>query len=320
MVPSRKTGPIPAPRCLYLSVRLRPSDVVVARKRVARPRMLTIPPNQPRDPAGSTAKSPANRRSRGIGAWVHPPLRYPQLAGRTAKRHDAVREIDGLFDVVGHEEHGFAGAFAGCATTRPAGLAGHRVERAERLVHQQHVRLDREGTSQGNALALAARQLVRIAVGIGGETDKGQRALARSRRSARGNDERSRPKPTLDSTLRQGSRRPSWNTRATGSTAPGFERRDIDQALARLRQARDHSQEGRLADAGMADDGHELTLGDIEVEPTTAPRSGVLREHRTGQGSGLRSARRSRSGLPRENAPLDDHENGIDDAVERLPS
>ena len=44
-------------------------------------------------------------------------------------------------------------------------LAHLGVERAERLVQQQHLRLDRQRAGQRDALALAAGELVRIAVG-----------------------------------------------------------------------------------------------------------------------------------------------------------
>ena len=43
-------------------------------------------------------------------------------------------------------------------------LAHPRVERAERLVEQQHLRLDGERAGERHALALAARQLGRVAV------------------------------------------------------------------------------------------------------------------------------------------------------------
>ena len=44
-------------------------------------------------------------------------------------------------------------------------LAHGRVERAERLVEQQHARLDRERAGERHALALAARELRGIAIG-----------------------------------------------------------------------------------------------------------------------------------------------------------
>ena len=46
-----------------------------------------------------------------------------------------------------------------------------RVQRAERLVQQQHARLDRERAGERHALALAAGELVRVAVLVAGEPD-----------------------------------------------------------------------------------------------------------------------------------------------------
>ncbi len=43
-------------------------------------------------------------------------------------------------------------------------LAIHRIERAERLVHQQHRRIGGERARDTDALRLAARQFVRVAV------------------------------------------------------------------------------------------------------------------------------------------------------------
>ena len=51
-------------------------------------------------------------------------------------------------------------------------LAGLRVERGERLVHQQHVRLVGEAAGDRDALLHAAGQLVRVAVGEAGEADE----------------------------------------------------------------------------------------------------------------------------------------------------
>ena len=46
------------------------------------------------------------------------------------------------------------------------------VERGQRLVEEQHARLDREGAGERDALLLAARHLVRIAAGLGSEPDQ----------------------------------------------------------------------------------------------------------------------------------------------------
>ena len=52
-----------------------------------------------------------------------------------------------------------------------------RVERAERLVQQQHARLDREGAGERHALALAAGELVRVAVLVAGEPDDAEQLV-----------------------------------------------------------------------------------------------------------------------------------------------
>ena len=66
-------------------------------------------------------------------------------------------------------------------------LADARVERAERLVEQQHLRLDRERAGERHPLALAAGELGRIAVGEALELDERDQlvdARARSPSSA----------------------------------------------------------------------------------------------------------------------------------------
>ena len=46
------------------------------------------------------------------------------------------------------------------------------VQRAERLVEQQHARLHRERAGERHALALAARELRRVAVAEAGQADE----------------------------------------------------------------------------------------------------------------------------------------------------
>ena len=57
--------------------------------------------------------------------------------------------------------------------------ADDRVDRAERLVHQQHGRVGRERAGHPDPLLLPARELVRVALGEG-------RVAARRSSSARG--------------------------------------------------------------------------------------------------------------------------------------
>ena len=78
---------------------------------------------------------------------------------------DAVGDLERLFLVVGDEDAGDVQLVVQPAQPAAQLLAHLGVERAERLVEQQHLRLDRERARQRDALALAAGELGRIAVG-----------------------------------------------------------------------------------------------------------------------------------------------------------
>src|SRR6185312_1268487 len=83
-----------------------------------------------------------------------------------ARRHhrDAVREIDRLTHVMGDEDHGLGGAPDDGEQLLMHERARLRVERPERLVHQQDRRLDRQRARDGDALLHAARELRRETV------------------------------------------------------------------------------------------------------------------------------------------------------------
>ena len=95
-----------------------------------------------------------------------------QLVGRAdlldravVDHHDLVGDLHRLLLVVGDEHRGDVHLVVQPAQPVAQLLADLRVERAERLVEQQHLRLDGERTGQRHALALAAGQLRRVAVG-----------------------------------------------------------------------------------------------------------------------------------------------------------
>src|ERR1700680_83056 len=60
-------------------------------------------------------------------------------AGTAAEQHDPVPEADRLADLVGDEQHGQATPPPDSLQHLVQQVAGHRVEGAERLVHQQDV-------------------------------------------------------------------------------------------------------------------------------------------------------------------------------------
>ncbi len=79
--------------------------------------------------------------------------------------HDAVGDFQRLLLVVGDEDRGDVDLVMQRAQPFAQLLAHLGVERAEGLVEQQDARLDRERARERNALALAAGELARIAVG-----------------------------------------------------------------------------------------------------------------------------------------------------------
>ena len=77
-----------------------------------------------------------------------------------------------------------------------------QIERAQRLIEQQDRGIDDERPRERHALALAARQLMRLAVDHGFETDQAQRLSSRGRAAPRFATPRMRrPKPTLPPTV-----------------------------------------------------------------------------------------------------------------------
>jgi hypothetical protein len=88
--------------------------------------------------------------------------------------HHPVAEIDRLFEVVGDEEHrGPCGGDDGEHLVLQR-LARHGVERSERLVHEQHLRLLGEAAGDLQALLHAPRHLGRVFVGVVGQAHLGE--------------------------------------------------------------------------------------------------------------------------------------------------
>ena len=77
---------------------------------------------------------------------------------------DAVGDVHGLLLVVRDDHRGRVRLVVQAPQPVAQLLAHACVERAERLVEQQHLRVDRERTGEPHALALATRELGRVAV------------------------------------------------------------------------------------------------------------------------------------------------------------
>ena len=98
-------------------------------------------------------------------------------AGPPAHHQHAVGQRHGFQQVVGDEQRGLAGALERLRQIALQHDAGLRVDRRERLVEQQHRRIDRERARQRHALAHAAGQLMRIVLGEFGELEVFQQRL-----------------------------------------------------------------------------------------------------------------------------------------------
>src|SRR5581483_2663257 len=80
------------------------------------------------------------------------------------EHHDAVGQENGLRYAVRHEDHRLAPRFPQALQLYVHALAGHGVERTERLVHQEHGWIVQQGSRDRRALLHAAGKLARIAV------------------------------------------------------------------------------------------------------------------------------------------------------------
>src|SRR5688572_13345223 len=82
-----------------------------------------------------------------------------------AHHDDLVREVHRLFLVVRDEDRRHVHLVVKTAKPCSELLAHTRIERAERLVEEQDVRLDRERTCEGHPLALTSGELRGVAIG-----------------------------------------------------------------------------------------------------------------------------------------------------------
>ena len=151
--------------------------------------------------------------------------------------------------------------------------AGLLVERAERLVEQDEARLHDERAGDADALAHAAGELRRIALGEVDEPHDAQ-GIARPARGApcRTSFVLRRPNAMLRSTVSHGIEASSWNTTPMPSgTLPstGLPSK-LDRALGRGGEPSDQLEQGRLAAARRPDHGEELAFAQVEIERSRA--------------------------------------------------
>ena len=194
---------------------------------------------------------------------------------------DAVAEPDRLLDVVRDEQHRLAHGGLEPQELVLEMLAYDRVDRAERLVHQQHGRVGGQRAGHADALALSAGELLRVAVAVDGRVEPDQveefggalTALAalpaEKMRDGRGvlQDRLVREQAHLLDDIADTAAEPD---RVDGGYVVPVEEYP---PLGRLDETVDHFHGGGLAAAGRSDERDQFALGDLEGEVVDGGRA-----------------------------------------------
>ena len=189
--------------------------------------------------------------------------------------HELVGKLERLVLVVGDEQGGDVQLLVQAAEPAAQLLAHLGIERAERLVEQQHARLDRERARKRDALSLAAGELRGVTLGLPIELHEFQELV-----HAAANFGLGRPLPSAFDTQPEGdilehgevaeqrvvleheADLALTHVRVRGVLA-------IDDDLARIRKVEpgDDAQERRLSAPRRAEQRHELAGGDVDAHP-----------------------------------------------------
>ena len=142
------------------------------------------------------------------------------------------------------------------------------VERCERLVHQEDIRIGDERARQRHPHLHAAGQFARKAVGEFGEPDARQRLLTRGSDSAAGTCASCKRQPHILAHAGPGhqGRLLEHEADALPRQHVALAMRELDAPRARRGKPRDDPQRRRLAAAGGTDQRDELALADGEIE------------------------------------------------------
>ena len=182
--------------------------------------------------------------------------------------HDAVRQRDRLLEVVGNEQHRLAIGAPQLQQQIAHDLPGLGIERAERLVHQQDLGIADQHLGQPDALALPARQHMRIAVAERRKTHRRepglrafQRALARHARYLQANGD------IVDRGL-PGKQRIGLEEIAGITVQPGqWLVEDLDRSGGWLQKPGGDVEQRGFSASRRADDGDELAMGHGKTGP-----------------------------------------------------
>ena len=213
--------------------------------------------------AGSSSTSGCRGRGSSIGSM---PTMRP---GRLRQDDDAVGQVHRLGHRMGDEHDRRRQRLAQPGEEMAHVLPGDLVEGGERLVHQQQS--VRQAPSPGRARrAAASRPTARAGRHRRTRRDRPRRAVRRgARRVARGVavDFEQQAGVAGHGAPRQQRRGLRHEADALGvARRVGAGAVDLDEARARLVEAPDQAQQGRLAAPGGTEDGDDLTGGDVEID------------------------------------------------------
>src|SRR5882672_4996794 len=190
-------------------------------------------------------------------------------------QHHAVGHFQRLFLVVGDEDGGDVQVVVQPAQPPPQVLAHLGVERSERLVQQQDLGLHGQCAGERDALALAARELRRVAVREPVELDQAQQVM-----DPRADFFARRPRPPRPDLQTEGDvledrhlpeERVVLEAEAhlafAGAAPRGLLAVDEDFTGIGRGQASDDAQQRGLAAAARTEQRHQLALADLERDP-----------------------------------------------------
>ncbi len=185
------------------------------------------------------------------------------------ERHHAVAEIDRLLEIVGDEQHGLTLDLAKSRDLVLQRLTRHRIERAERLVHQQQPRALRQCARDLHALLHAARELEREFCGMIGEADDAEQPAHLGRALGTRSAARLEREQDVARHRAPGQQRTAVVLEHDRELGGGpLDRASLEARFAFVRadQARRHAQQRGLPAARRADQANEFLGRDIEAD------------------------------------------------------
>ncbi|MDT4856598.1 hypothetical protein FQZ97_909930 [compost metagenome] len=197
------------------------------------------------------------------------------LFGRAHLQHaalahdgDAAGHGHGLFLVVRHHHHGHAHALDDVDQFKLGLLAQLLVQRAQRFVQQQQLGLLGQAARQRHTLLLPARELVRLALGVGRELHQGQHRVGALRDLGLGQafalEAKGHVLPDIQVREQRIALEHHVHRPVVGRHVRHVLPAEQDAPGGRLFEAGQHAQQGGLATARTAQQGKDLALADGE--------------------------------------------------------